>query len=317
MNENPRWYYAVEDETHGPVGVPELERLIREGVVVPSAWIAAEGTEDWVLAQNSAFSHHFTEEAPEQMPTRTAADEFSSADSPERDKPVGMDASNHSVQKVVAALLHTTVLFRRHWRVTVPGIFVLGCMTLVLHHYRHWHFADRHEPAATTQSTRGLTTSNLEPWNPTPHTLVIKGLYIGMSAEEATKNIVVSGHGRIWTRPSTFGSRESQKGYDIVFNEENDPKGRWTGQIWIDPNTERVTVFFFDKELTDFLFKTADQSAKEFAQSLIDSYGVPNLSPSEFSGRQAWMYKSPQGWTLRIMADKTVDVSKTPERSFD
>ena len=153
--------------------------------------------------------------------------------------------------------------------------------------------------------------------------LVVKGIYIGMDGDAAAEEITKQGNGRIETYAITpdnwnkyLGDVE-KTGFNIGFRSHPDDDVRRYGAIWTDADTGKVTLFFFEDELSDFLFNSADMSASEFAQSFIDSYDVPKLAPSEFSGHSGWKYDSPEGWTLRIMTDKTVDVSTTPKRGFN
>ncbi len=316
------WYYAIDGQTHGPLDEEAVTEMIKEGAISSSAWIVAEGSEDWTPAENSVFARFFSVGPSEQtLPGPLIDDEVEPSPllSDSRDKHSVAGLPECPASTSIVSRLRAILPFRLRWAVLAPlGMVLLAGVAWLVDHQEQRGTSTRRETERTTQDTSASTAASREPSKSAARTLVIKGLSIGMPGEEAAKNIALSGHGRIWTRPSTFVSGEQQAhGYDIVFNEEDDPKGPWTGQIWTDEKTDRVTVFFFRQELTDFLFNTADQSAKEFAQSFINSYGVPTLTRSEFSGKPGWTYKSPQGWTLWIMPDKTIDVSKTLARNFD
>ena len=68
MNEIRTWFYADGEQTVGPVDAAEIEHLIRESAVAPSTWMLAEGTDDWVLAQDSPFAAHLGSASSQQGP---------------------------------------------------------------------------------------------------------------------------------------------------------------------------------------------------------------------------------------------------------
>ncbi len=209
------------------------------------------------------------------------------------------------------------------WRpAMIFGLLTLLCTIFVFHHYRGeepgWQpLSD--EKTQTTPPSSPATSDSLIPAIPpssqtSATTLIVKGLYVGMPGEEAKKAIIVDGHGKITLRPTT---RYKEHGYDILLQTPDVPSGSMQGGIWTDPKDGTVTVFFFYKKLGDLLFNTEDQPPQEFAQTFINAYNIPKVTPTTFSGMQCWSYVSPYGWTLRIMIDKTVDLSKTPDRNFD
>jgi hypothetical protein len=150
----------------------------------------------------------------------------------------------------------------------------------------------------------------------------IKGLYLGMSKDDAVNIIKSLCAGRVEVNDQKFmelnGGHGKCDGLQILLKDKdgNQVMGG-VGGLLLDPKGRTVECFFFEQGLTDYLFNTGDLTAKEFAQQFINSYDVPTLAPSNFSNRQCWAYTSPEGWTVRLSDDKLVSVSRTPRRKFD
>ena len=89
------------------------------------------------------------------------------------------------------------------------------------------------------------------------------------------------------------------------------------GGIRVDSKKNTVREFFFREPLTDYLFNTGDLTAEEFAQKFINAYDIPNLKVIVFQGKQEWRYESPQGWSLAITQDKSVNVWLTAVTTFN
>jgi hypothetical protein len=46
------WYYLLDDETHGPVPVAQLRRLLQSGELGPDTLVWCQGMKDWVPARS-------------------------------------------------------------------------------------------------------------------------------------------------------------------------------------------------------------------------------------------------------------------------
>jgi len=77
----------------------------------------------------------------------------------------------------------------------------------------------------------------------------------------------------------------------------------------------------FDAGWVDQLFNATNMTLQEFAQTFIDTYGIPKLDPTE-DGQGLTYRDSEQGWQLMIGKDKTlilkiVETSKQQAKSFN
>ena len=143
--------------------------------------------------------------------------------------------------------------------------------------------------------------------------LVIKGLSLGMGGEEASAAILAQGNGHLKVYPPPQGG----VWYNVLLKYAPDQGSYEAGAIAIDKETRTVTEFYFRARFSDFLFNTGDLSPKDFAQSIINAYGIPSLEPTLADGQDAWRYESPKGWTLLVGADKGIHVFLSPKRKFD
>ncbi len=155
--------------------------------------------------------------------------------------------------------------------------------------------------------------------------LIIKGLYIGMKADEAKQlltqllpnNWKVSktgetykvlldcntGDGEIFGKQGT-GSYlyakfcPGERGFAIIRDNSCE------GYISTDKLDNIVIRMSFSGNITDILFSTAKIDAEEFATSFWGNYNMPafNWIP------HGWQYVSPKGYTISIMTDKLIDI---------
>ncbi len=144
--------------------------------------------------------------------------------------------------------------------------------------------------------------------------LMVKGLLIGMDGTEAAKTLLEQGEGKLGLIATTV---PNETGYEICRVSNGHRVSQGIGHLRFDPQDSTLTRFVFYGNLSDLLFNTADQGAEEFAQTFINAYGVRTIKPTAIGGHRCWAYDSPQGWTLRIFTDKTIEVLRTPERTFD
>ena len=144
--------------------------------------------------------------------------------------------------------------------------------------------------------------------------LMVKGLLIGMDGAEAAKTLLEQGEGKLGLIATT---PPNETGYEICRVSGGRRVSQTIGHLRFDPKDGTLTRFVFYGNLSDLLFNTADQGAEEFAQTFINAYGVRTIKPTAVGGHQCWAHDSPQGWTLRIFTDKTIEVLRTPERSFN
>jgi len=132
-----------------------------------------------------------------------------------------------------------------------------------------------------------------------------------MNGEEASDAILSQGNGKLKIYPPPQGG----VWYNILLQyQSGHVEG---GAIAIDRKTRTVTEYYFLPRLADFLFNTRDLSPKDFAQSLINAYGIPSLEPTLVDGERAWRHESSQGWTILVGADKGLRVFVSPARKFD
>ena len=145
--------------------------------------------------------------------------------------------------------------------------------------------------------------------------LTVKGLSIGMDGAEAAKALIEQGQGKLAVKLTPI---PNQHGYEAYLLSNGQIASGMIGHLRIDPRDGTVTAFFFEPELSNLLFNTADQSAEEFARAFINAYNVPRIEPTIVGiNTPCWSHTSAEGWTLYIYTDKAVEVKLTPSRKFD
>ncbi len=151
------------------------------------------------------------------------------------------------------------------------------------------------------------------------HGITIKGLYIGMSLEDAESTLTKLFQGTSWTvRPPEELNNGNTK-LAAVADEEFDLWNRVV--IFVDSQKGVVKELYMDEGAINFLFNVSDMDGAEFAAAIVENYDVPLMQP-EFSddGNLYWEYKDPRGVLLKIKDNKTLTMEKiasAAERKFD
>jgi hypothetical protein len=138
--------------------------------------------------------------------------------------------------------------------------------------------------------------------------LKVKGLYIGMSIDDA--NSVLNNLGY------SFQVTEVEGGYQIgVCGPDAD-------SLCIFANQNKVVyrIVLQDKVL-DKLFNTSDLPMKEFARRFMDNYNIPSMDLVLYdNGGAYWRYISPYGYKVEIYDDRQLIIeamTKAIDTKFD
>ncbi|MEN6620012.1 MAG: hypothetical protein ABFD50_00460 [Smithella sp.] len=164
--------------------------------------------------------------------------------------------------------------------------------------------------------------------------LLIKGLFIGMNANQAKTIIsdllpkaewkvtemdkssqliprVFNGDSNIFGNKtiddSRIGGITGDYGFAII-----DKDNSYEGFIGIEEATGKVIRMSFSGRITDILFASSAKNADQFASSFWTDYNMPafNWIP------RGWIYSSPLGYVITIKTDKFIDINKQSSKFF-
>ncbi len=137
--------------------------------------------------------------------------------------------------------------------------------------------------------------------------LVVKGLFIGMQLDDCY--VAIEPH-------AGKGLYIARAGEDILNIYLGARKGI-AGQIFANKATKEVTWIHFSRPLCNYLFGSSDMNLKEFAQTFIDNYDIPELNPSVWRGEQTLFHDDDdEGSTIRITDRRDLYIYKSVERKF-
>jgi hypothetical protein len=148
--------------------------------------------------------------------------------------------------------------------------------------------------------------------------ITVKGLYIGMSKEEA-RTAISKKFGPSWKvreqNPVVWFVLED--GLEGIRNaaaqdanqRHNPPPPEWRVSLAFLSGT--LTEIKIGHKYSSFLFGSFDLSADEFAQTFVNAYHIPRLSPKG----SYWEYVSPDSVRLRITTQKEVVIEQVADRS--
>lgn len=179
---------------------------------------------------------------------------------------------------------------------------------------------DAGQVVTATDASTPMPEKSVEAPSPKPEgALAIKGVYIGMTADDAVR--VLNANKPLPLRVVYTLTVEEAVIYRLDYGMK-DQSGQvvyWkgAGELYANFKTRKVTSMSIWGELSDLLFNTRDLSASSFAKQFIDSYGIPELKSVTVRGNSVWHYESPYGWSIYVSGDKTIDLFKTPTRQFD
>ena len=158
--------------------------------------------------------------------------------------------------------------------------------------------------------------------------LVIKGLYIGMSIEDAHAQLSELFRKTTWTvhdvehldSGSWYVSAVAYTNYDSA------PRV----QLWADSTTREVKQLLMDSECVDILFNVSDMDAEAFVQEFLNNYGIPSMEVNVDSDLMrlglagepviTWQYRDPRGFLIGITKNKQLElqrIASSAERKFD
>ncbi len=154
--------------------------------------------------------------------------------------------------------------------------------------------------------------------------LLFKGLWPGMPVQQAAARLKALGF-PAGENVKTGRTRRDGQDVDVwEFQElkEIDGSGKLSGNSWTlayDNQTGGVTRFQFRWGAVAPLFNCGDMEVRQFAQTFMDSYGIPEFMQV---ARHNWgfEYTDPAGWKARIEEDRTLIVevvAAAPQRAFD
>lgn len=163
--------------------------------------------------------------------------------------------------------------------------------------------------------------------------LLIKGLFIGMNANQAKTIIsdllpkavwkiteidksnqliprIFNGDNNIFGNKSIDDSRIGgiigDYGFAVI-----DKDNSYEGFIGIEEATGKLIRMSFSGRITDILFASSKKNADQFASSFWADYNMPafNWIP------RGWMYSSPLGYVITIKTDKFLDININKQSS--
>lgn len=148
--------------------------------------------------------------------------------------------------------------------------------------------------------------------------LAIKGIYIGMPVEDVAR--VLSANNPNKLRASYADTVQDTVRYRIeeqYVTDQGHLDWRMGGELYVDRNTRKVTLFGLYSWLSNQVFNSWDVPASVFAQRFIDSYRIPELKTVMIHGERLWHYESPHGWSVYISSEKRVELFETPKTQFN
>lgn len=199
--------------------------------------------------------------------------------------------------------------------------------------------------ACSPESTKSSAQQDSATAEPLPQAIVIKGLSIEMTIDDALKvtnerlsEAIGSKYVIGKPQPGIFGG-EAPKGFVLTPSNEGRSdveKGfaNFASMVSVSaiPDDFRICAdegrqvyqVVLPAFLTNKLFNTADMQASEFAQEIVNNYHIPSMSPFSFEIGDmlfsGWEYSSPHGVRVRVFDDKAIELWRIPKqsaRSFD
>jgi len=179
----------------------------------------------------------------------------------------------------------------------------------------------------------------------------VKGLYYGMTDEEACKVLTQQFPDPIPTSevgPFGDGSRvfknndakyrviKGDDGYTIAYCSsdflnlqdqsvlESNPAyiGFITKFIKYYPDVEsdknhKVTQILFSQKLSDKIFNADQLNSKEFVQQFMDAYGISEFKADNNGNYHGWKYHDPSGYDICIAKDHGILIQETQKTNFN
>jgi hypothetical protein len=153
---------------------------------------------------------------------------------------------------------------------------------------------------ATSMSFAGLFDNN---------NIKIKGIYLGMSMEEALvacKQMVQETEAVSWANRMEITKAESDGSQAIVIR---NGFGVPLLMAVSGPNQNgKLTMFVLDGIGTNMIFKCGHMGSQEFTKMFIDAYGIPEVKPDETG--EHYEYQTDDGTKVLIGTDKSFVLQK-------
>lgn len=155
----------------------------------------------------------------------------------------------------------------------------------------------------------------------------VKGLFLGMPIEEA-KSIIEQLNGRKYVIREKEGQSKCLTLYEMTDAQDGRAATRRSDPAVITAEqSQNIISIVFSGEKSDELFGTGALDGEDFAEKVMEAYGIPELKPVADLGFEAvemtsnlfrpgtsgWVFASPEGWRIVVNDNHAIKLSVAPK----